>query len=613
MSDFERATLVDDLRAVAAGVAGSPSIETVTAECSAGVREYVDTFGSWYEALAAADAAEGLSPPNTDRADLLADLHRLAADGDTVTKNRIAEEGEYRPAAYERLFGSLVIALEQAGVEPTTRQYNFAGVEPPPERAATKNIRHLREHGPTPSSEMPLGSDASDRQHGMWKFVIRAGRSSADAGGGRPEPVYYLDADHDPETVMRAFFEANERLLESKTYHGLIQGVGDHNADWVDIAKEFLPDLVEAASNHDSGDPGVLYVVPDGGTTRDAAASTVTQQTDDAGVISDVDVSEGYVWGLPDDQQAAWKQVDPGDLVFVRLDETLYGFEVTECARDWNATTDIWARYEDGVKVAGPDRPWPHLLVGTTGGVFGTAPDEFETAVSATLDDGPITYLEPDAVSSVLDAGDRWRPVETPVDATAAQAAATEHDETDADSSGEADDVPDVGASATHTTKTEADGGSATERDRTAEAPAETLSIDATVATFATQEGDSFVDEAVSAHLKRSVDGIEPTTTAVTADETAPIAVDFGSNEPLVKALCGPNGTYESPAAFLEDALRVALDLPDEDREVTLTLDGATAALLETRAAAQDTDLTGLLTERARALAAESSPHVTDE
>lgn len=585
MVEQDRDQLITDLRELVAETGTKPTITQVTEQCEAGVREYVEVFGSWYDALDTTAATADIDPPRVDRESLLTDLKRLATGAETVTKDDIQERGTYRYEEYQQVFGSIIIALEAASIEPTTQQYNFAAVEPPRERAETKNVRYLRRNGPTPSSEMPLGSAMSDRNHGMWKFSIRAGRSSADAAGGRPEPVYYLKDEHDPETVIRTFFDANEQMRDAKSYHSLIQAVSDHHPDWGDIAKGFLPELVENSGQQHTTDPGILYVQPTDETTANAARISVTQPTARADSIDGVGKSEAYVWGLPDDREAVWQQTEPGDVVLVNVDGRLYGFNIGEHTRDWDATTDIWAEYEDGIRVAGPDRPWPYLLVGTTGGEFVIDFETFESAVEADLSDTPVVYLGPETVSPVLD-GEHWQFERSAV-----------RDEERA-------------ATSPARTSTEADGGTVHDGPAESESATDDIDIDATVAALAKKNGRSFVEAAVKAHLKRAVDGIDPITTAVTADETAPITAEFGSNRPLIEALCGTGATYASPAAFVEDALRTELGLPVGDRELTITVDTTVARLLEELAQERDSEPSALLAEQARALVTESSDNL---
>ncbi len=564
-----------------------PNISTVAAECDGGIRDYIAEFGTWYNALEAAGVTGDRDPPDASPEELVAELERVASElGQSPTGEQITEFSTYSFETYESVFGSYLLALEEAGIEPSTNQYNFAEVDPPEHRGATENVRHLREHGPTPSSEMPQGSSVSDRQHGMWKFVVRAGKAATDSAGGMPEPVYFLREEHDPETVMRTFFEVNDQMVESKSYHGLITGVRDHSHEWAEIAKEFLPELVDGDADDDETPPGILVIEATNETIANAIEATVANQTRDLDAIDGIGRDVGYAWGLPEEQEEHWSHVSPGDIVLASSDSDTYAFTVDEHVRDWNATTTLWAQYDDGIRVEGPDQPWPFLLVGMSGGQVAFDTDEFWNLVTADRTGDAIQYLSTETLSPLREQHESFwnfaRRHDSQSDQDLGRRQSGSRVDVNRDENENGDGRQNVAATAGSSDSGELDEPSETAKTNgEPTATADTVEVSAVVAALASRRDEGFVVEAVSEHLKRAVDGSEPTVTQVSAPETAPVPLDLTANQrTLVDALCGDDSEYASTGAFVEDALRARLDIADVQREFSITLEGPIAAVL---------------------------------
>lgn len=576
MTGVSREQLLADLRGADKEAAGPPIVSTVHAECEGTVREYVSTFDTWYGALEAAGLAADISPPGVDRETLVEDLQRVASKIDrSPTGDHIAEHGDYDIETYELVFGSYVLALEAAGIDPETTQYNFSEVDPPEHRDTTKNVRYLREHGPTPSAEMPLGSSVSDRKHGMWRFVMTSGQGSTDNGGGATEAVYYLDDQHDAKSVLRTFFETNDALVRNKSRHGIILGVRNHSPDWVDIAKDLLNDIAAASDHNDETDVGVLVVTPTHDTLTQAVARTVETPVENINVIEGVDADSGYVVGMPEEQQALWNRVNTGDIVMSQTETGVYTFTVEQAVRDWNATPDLWAEYDDGVRVAGPDRPWPYLLVGTTGSEIDLDLQTFWNAVSADETSDQIQYVPEEALAELRAEFDTfWNFVSEQ----------TEHNDVAADQH-RADDV-EKKSPANSTRQTT--GASGSENI--------TVEIDSTIAFLVSDQQSDDVASLVGAHLKQAVDGIDPAAPTVTSTPTSAVRVELtGTQQTLIRALCGEDADYESMDAFVEDAIRTHLETPDTEEEFSISLEGPTAAALERLAEMEDLDTDDLV------------------
>lgn len=98
--------LVDDLHALADTLGRSPTSKDMREHGSHSAQTYMNRFGSWEDALAAAE----IDPPSRNKiadADLIADLHRLRDKlGEQPTSTDVAREGTYGLATYQRRFGS---------------------------------------------------------------------------------------------------------------------------------------------------------------------------------------------------------------------------------------------------------------------------------------------------------------------------------------------------------------------------------------------------------------------------------------------------------------------------------------------------------------------------
>lgn len=110
--------LLADLQTLANELGHSPTSKDMREQGSHSVNTYLRHFGSWTDALAAAD----LDSPNQNKisdADLIADLHRLRDElGERPTSTDVADDGEYGLATYQRRFGLWSEAVAAAFDEP---------------------------------------------------------------------------------------------------------------------------------------------------------------------------------------------------------------------------------------------------------------------------------------------------------------------------------------------------------------------------------------------------------------------------------------------------------------------------------------------------------------
>ena len=398
------ADLLEALTEVSGQVEGTPTFREMNELGPYSAGTYKRRFGSWHKALEAA----GIEPTygievEAERAELIEELRAIAEEvGETPTQNEIRDYGDYPLDSYHDEFESFVSALEAADLEPTQTQYNFSDVEPPEEKQGTQNVRKLRDSGPTPGSKLPGGTNVGDKRHGMWKFTITIGSGRGggkDSVGGMIDPVYYLPKKHAPEHVMRLFFEANPQILENLTYHGLIQHVRNHKTEWADIAKEFLPELMEEQTDAERPANNLVFVILGNDAVlsncfEKSIATALDEETTDE--IENIDAE--YAWGFTDDDRELWQSLSEGDLVLFSRKSGVFThlLEINTRRKDWNATTELWIEYEDGIRTQGPDEPWPYLIFGDDVRDIDIRREEIENYLTTDLTDESVRIVGED-------------------------------------------------------------------------------------------------------------------------------------------------------------------------------------------------------------------------
>jgi len=228
-------SLTDDLKEFARTLNKSPTKREFAEYGPHSVWVYKKKFGSWNEALKAADLEPNLVH-NISSETLKDDIERVAGVLDKApTLNELDQFGKYNSQTYTQKLGSYVETLEELGLDPTPRQYNFSSKEPPREKQGTKNVRKLRKEGPLSSSELPHDSfGVKDKMHGMATFSINTGDH------GNSEAIYYLFDDHKPEDVLRVFLETHPETLENRSTNVITRAVGRYGKSWKEAAQNVL-------------------------------------------------------------------------------------------------------------------------------------------------------------------------------------------------------------------------------------------------------------------------------------------------------------------------------------------------------------------------------------
>lgn len=122
-AQIPREELLDSLRTLAAELGHPPTMnECDAAEETAGARTYQNRFGSWTDALRAADIELRDTPRGSSRENLLMDLKQLAEIlGRSPSRSECdAHSGMRDSATYCKWFGSWEEALHEANLDPAT-------------------------------------------------------------------------------------------------------------------------------------------------------------------------------------------------------------------------------------------------------------------------------------------------------------------------------------------------------------------------------------------------------------------------------------------------------------------------------------------------------------
>ncbi|QSG10738.1 HNH family endonuclease [Halapricum desulfuricans] len=122
--------LIAEIKRLAAELEKVPSEQDMYEKGRHGLSTYKNHFGSWNEALAAADLESRPDRTEKPRDVLLNEIKRIADDlGHTPTKREMSTYGEFSPLTYRHRFGSWNEALEAAGFESRRQMEKIPEVE----------------------------------------------------------------------------------------------------------------------------------------------------------------------------------------------------------------------------------------------------------------------------------------------------------------------------------------------------------------------------------------------------------------------------------------------------------------------------------------------------
>lgn len=164
-ADFDDDELLADLRDFADDLGRSPSKRECRETGPHSPSTYADRFGSWNDAVAAA----GLEPDDSGRpaseTALLADLHGVTESlGRVPTRPEFAERGEHAPSTYDRRFGSWSAAVEAAGLSDRARHTYRRDVPEADLLAEVERMAGVLGRAPT-AAEMDALGEYSERTY----------------------------------------------------------------------------------------------------------------------------------------------------------------------------------------------------------------------------------------------------------------------------------------------------------------------------------------------------------------------------------------------------------------------------------------------------------------
>lgn len=396
-------TLIEALKSFADEIDSVPTVRGMRNEGPYSPHYYKEEFGSWHDALRAADIQpiHGVYPDVT-REQLLEELKKVDEVTDRPPRRREVEEhGDYPYVLYDEEFESFVRALEEAGIDPDEKQYRFSSVDTPEDKKGSANIEKLRNNGPTPVTELPQGRSTKDRQRGVWKFDINSGSTKpADA-------IYYLDGEHAPELVIRRFFQQNPHVLEYRDAHGIKIDIKNHRPSWKEIGQDIVDELVgQGVAPTATFENLVVVRVHEEETLRYCFDNSVSTLVDmDELPIAEKDYTGRCpVWGFSREHERIWKSLAEQDglLFSTRPGVFTHYVPIAGTLENTDVMTKLWVEYEDGVRSGGIESPWPYLAFGEDVQEIVIQEKELAEEINSSLDEEPIQLFGEEAMEPFL-------------------------------------------------------------------------------------------------------------------------------------------------------------------------------------------------------------------
>lgn len=105
-----------------------------------------------------------------------------------------------------------------------------------------QSTRYLVENGPSTREEMGIGSvRVGARAIGARRFDPTISNHGCGAGG--QVQVWWYEPEHSPEDVVRAWFEANPRVVEEATPRQALGAIRDAGPEFREIARDVVTDV----------------------------------------------------------------------------------------------------------------------------------------------------------------------------------------------------------------------------------------------------------------------------------------------------------------------------------------------------------------------------------
>jgi len=395
--------LIDELRSFAEEVAGVPTVRAMRNEGPYSPYYYKQQFGSWHDALRAADIqpTHGVTP-DIDRETLITELERIDEITDRPPRRTDVEEhGSYPYTLYDEEFESFIHALEAAGIDPDEKQYRFSSVDVPEEKKGSANLELLRKNGPTPATELPQDRSTKDRQRGMWKFTVSSGSTQP------ANAIYYLHGDHAPELVLRRFFQHNPHVLEYRDAHGIKMDIKNHQPSWKEIGREIVDELLsEGVAPPATFENLVVIRAHEEETLGYCFERSISTIIDTEGLPLSEEVQTGPcpIWGFSRNHEELWRTLSERDGLIFSTQPGLFTHYVpiSRTIENTEIMTELWVEYENGVRTGGIDQPWPYLVLGEGVQEIRIQEQELSEEIEPSLAETPIQLLDEESLDPFL-------------------------------------------------------------------------------------------------------------------------------------------------------------------------------------------------------------------
>lgn len=403
--------LVEGLKSFAAEVEGTPTARGMRREGPYSPHYYKEKFGSWHDALRAANIqpTHGVDP-DVDREMLLQELQRIDELIEPTPRRRDVDEyGKFSYSLYVEEFESFVLALEEAGIDPDEKQYRFSSVETPKRKKGSENLQKLRDEGPTPSKALPRGRSTADRENGIWKFTMSSGAIQP------ANAIYYLDGEHAPELVLRRFFQQNPHVLEYRTPHGIKQHIRNHKPSWKEIGQDIVDELMEEGLVPDAEFENLVVIRTGTSETLKACFdSSVASLVEMDGLPLDEGeyTNQRPVWGFSREHKDIWQAISEKDglLFSTKPGVFTHYIPIIDTLENSNVMTELWVEYEDGVRSGGIENPWPYLVIGEDVREVTIWEEEMVEEIDSNLDERPTQHLTEEEMEPLLNSYGGFEP-----------------------------------------------------------------------------------------------------------------------------------------------------------------------------------------------------------
>lgn len=115
------------------------------------------------------------------------------------------------------------------------------------------NLTYLDENEPCPGSVLTVQIRPEQRRRGLCSFDLSGARTNTSMGGATTT-VYHLSM-HDPESVLRAWLEANSRFVETSTRRAFSHLAGKYGRQWREAASDLGRAYLDPAQDEPSPQP----------------------------------------------------------------------------------------------------------------------------------------------------------------------------------------------------------------------------------------------------------------------------------------------------------------------------------------------------------------------